>query len=49
MPFKSRQQEKWAFSTGQPFAKKWAAMTNQAKLPEKKKNETTLKAMKNRM
>lgn len=35
MPFKSRQQEKWAFATKQPFAKKWADMTNQSSLPNK--------------
>lgn len=35
MPFKSRAQEKWAFATGQPFAKKWAAMTDQKHLPER--------------
>ena len=37
MPFKSRQQEKWAFATHQPFAKKWADMTNQKALPKKVK------------
>ena len=35
MPFQSKKQEKWAFSTHQKFAKKWAAMTDQKKLPEK--------------
>jgi hypothetical protein len=33
MPFKSRAQEKWAFATHQPFAKKWADITDQKSLP----------------
>lgn len=37
MPFKSRKQEKWAFATHQPFAKKWATMTDQSKLKKKYK------------
>lgn len=37
MPFKSRQQEKWAFATGQPFAKEWAAVTDQKKLKARAK------------
>ena len=37
MPFKSVKQEKWAFATKQPFAKKWANMTNQKSLPIRKK------------
>ncbi len=36
MPFKSQKQERWAFATGQPFAKKWASMTNQKTLKKKK-------------
>lgn len=47
MPFKSQAQEKWAFSTHQPWAKKWAHMTNQKDLPEKK--HPVLKAIKERM
>lgn len=43
MPFKSRQQEKWAFATKQPFAKKWADITNQKSLPNKKKIKPKLK------
>lgn len=50
MPFKSRKQEQWAFATKQPFAKKWAGMTNQKSLPIKAKKlkgkalgETTFK------
>ena len=35
MPFQSKAQERWAFSTGQPFAKQWAAMTNQQALPQR--------------
>jgi len=35
MPFKSKKQEKWAFATKQPFAKKWAKVTNQKSLPKK--------------
>lgn len=35
MPYKSQAQEKWAFSTKQPFAKKWAKMTDQKSLPVK--------------
>jgi hypothetical protein len=35
MPFKSRAQEKWAFATKQPFAQKWADMTEGKKLPNK--------------
>lgn len=34
MPFRSKAQEKWAFATHQPFAKKWAKMTK-GKLPKK--------------
>ena len=37
MPFVSKAQERWAFATGQKFAKTWADMTNQAGLPERKK------------
>lgn len=37
MPFVSRAQEKWAFSTHQPWAKKWAGMTEGKKLPNKVK------------
>lgn len=29
MPFKSKQQEKWAFATGQKFAHKWAHLSGQ--------------------
>lgn len=36
MPFVSRAQERWAFSTGQPFAKQWAAITDQKALPARK-------------
>lgn len=35
MPFVSKAQEKWAFSTKQPFAKKWAGITNQKSLPKR--------------
>ena len=35
MPFVSRQQERWAFATKQPFAKQWAAMTDQKQLPQR--------------
>ena len=33
MPFVSKAQQKWAFATKQPFAKEWAAMTDESKLP----------------
>lgn len=33
MPFQSKAQQRWAFSTGQPFAKEWAAMTDEKRLP----------------
>lgn len=33
MPFVSRAQQRWAFATNQPFAKEWAAMTDESKLP----------------
>ena len=51
MPFESVKQEKWAFSTKQPFAKKWAGMTNQKNLPDsapknKKKKNKNSQAMK---
>ncbi len=36
MPFKSKVQQKWAFATHQPFAKDWAAVTNEKALPERK-------------
>lgn len=39
MPFKSKAQEKWAFATKQPFAKKWSKMTNQKSLPKRKKSK----------
>lgn len=35
IPFKSKAQEKWAFATKQPFAKKWAGITTQSDLPQK--------------
>ena len=35
MPFVSRQQERWAFATHQPFAKQWAAVTDQSSLPKR--------------
>jgi hypothetical protein len=43
MPFKSRAQEKWAFSTHQPWAQKWADMTEGKKLPKKVKKTTRKK------
>lgn len=33
MPFVSRAQEQWAFATHQPFARQWAAITDQRSLP----------------
>ncbi len=39
MPFKSKQQEKWAFANHMPWAKKWADMTNQKSLPKRKKKK----------
>lgn len=36
MPFLSKRQQRWANSTGQPFAKKWNKLTNFSALPEKK-------------
>jgi hypothetical protein len=36
MPFQSKRQQRWAFSTGQPFAERWAKQTRFAGLPEKK-------------
>lgn len=37
MPFKSKAQQRWAFGTKQPFAKKWAHETKSFKrLPAKK-------------
>ena len=33
MPFVSRAQQRWAFATKQPFAKEWAEMTDESKLP----------------
>ena len=33
MPFVSKAQQRWAFATKQPFAKDWAAMTDESKLP----------------
>lgn len=41
MPFKSSSQQKWAFATKQPFAKRWAKETpNMKKLPEKVKQSS---------
>lgn len=43
-PFVSREQEKWAFATHQPWAKEWAAHTpNIKKLPERKKKKSKIK------
>jgi hypothetical protein len=39
MPFKSRQQMKWAFATKQPFAAKWEDMTNMKSLPKRVKKK----------
>jgi HK97 family phage prohead protease len=36
-PFKSRAQQRWAFWSHQPFAQRWAHMTNFSHLPERKK------------
>jgi hypothetical protein len=36
MPFASKRQARWAFATGQPFAKRWAKQTNFAALPASK-------------
>jgi len=36
MPFQSTAQQKWAFSSGQPWAKRWAAETDFSSLPAKK-------------
>jgi hypothetical protein len=33
MPFKSKAQKRWAFSTKQPWADKWAKLTGKKKLP----------------
>lgn len=33
MPFQSKAQQRWAFSTHQKFAKEWAQMTNEKSLP----------------
>jgi hypothetical protein len=35
MPFKSKQQERWAFATHQAFAKDWARQTDYKSLPKK--------------
>jgi hypothetical protein len=37
MPFVSKAQEKWAFANKMPWAKKWAGMTEEKKLPNKVK------------
>ena len=37
MPFVSKKQEKWAFANKKPWAKKWAKMTDEKKLPNKVK------------
>ena len=44
MPFKSKAQEKWAFANKMPFAKEWADMTDQSKLPAKKGKKRKKKA-----
>ena len=33
MPFVSKAQQRWAFATKQPFAKEWAAITDEKRLP----------------
>ena len=37
MPFQSTAQQKWAFATGQPFAKRWADVTDFSHLPKRVK------------
>jgi hypothetical protein len=34
MPFVSIKQEKWAFATKQPWARKWAKQTDESTLPD---------------
>jgi hypothetical protein len=34
MPFTSLKQEKWAFATKQPWARRWAKQTDESKLPD---------------
>jgi hypothetical protein len=41
MPFQSKAQMRWAFATRQPFAKEWADMTDETKLPERVRPHTT--------
>jgi hypothetical protein len=37
MPFDSKKQQRWAFATKQPFAKRWAKETDFPELPERKR------------
>jgi len=46
MPFKSKEQERWAFANHMPWAKKWAKKTDQKDLPEKIDHNKIKKAMK---
>lgn len=46
MPFKSKAQERWAFANNEPFAKKWAKITNQKTLPKKVKSKKKKKTKK---
>lgn len=36
-PFASQAQQRWAFATGQPFAKRWVSMTDFSTLPKRAK------------
>jgi hypothetical protein len=39
MPFQSKKQQRWAFATGQPWAKEWADKTDFKKLPLRMKKK----------
>lgn len=46
MPFRSQAQQRFAFGTGQPWAKRWAAETDFAKLPKRVKRIRSRMGMK---
>jgi hypothetical protein len=48
MPFKSKKQWRWAFGTGQPFARDWAHKTGSYRSLPSKKTKSTSKGKRRR-
>lgn len=47
MPFKSKAQQRWAFSTGQKFAKRWAHETSHGAKGGSKKSQKAFRSLPN--